>query len=152
ALLGPVFTWLPAPFLEVISFALALGVITYLHIAVGELPPKYLAIQLALALALWCAYPLHLFYRVMYPFIALVNGSANAILRIAGIRPTDEVNVHSEEELKMLVAVSTRKGALQESEGVMVGRTTECADAIERQVREHRAESVAGSGDTSFTG
>jgi len=128
ALLAPVFTWLPAPFLEVISFALAFGVITYLHIVVGELAPKYLAIQRALALALWCAYPLHLFYRVMYPFIALVNTSANAILRVAGIRPTDEVNVHSEEELKMLVAVSTRKGVLQESERVIVGRAMEFSD------------------------
>src|SRR5207244_11941740 len=96
-------------FLEVISFALAFGVITYLHIVVGELAPKYLAIQRALALALWCAYPLHLFYRVMYPFIALVNTSANAIRRVAAIRPPDEVDVHSKEELKMLVAVSTRK-------------------------------------------
>ena len=114
-LLHPVFGWLPDPLLEVLSFALAFGVITYLHIVVGELAPKYLAIQRALALALWCAYPLDLFYRLMYPFIALVNGSANAILRIVGVRPTDEVNVHSEEELKMLVAVSTRKGVLQES-------------------------------------
>ena len=86
ALIHPFFGWLPDPLLEVLAFALAFGVITYLHIVVGELAPKYLAIQRALALALWCAYPLHLFYRVMYPFIALVNGSANAILRIAGIR------------------------------------------------------------------
>src|SRR5947208_10317289 len=148
ALLAPVFTWLPAPFLEVISFALAFGVITYLHIVVGELAPKYLAIQRALALALWCAYPLHLFYRVMYPFIALVNTSANAILRVAGIRPTDEVNVHSEEELKMLVAVSTRKGVLQESERVIVGRAMEFADRIVRQVMVPRTEIVAVSDDT----
>src|SRR5713101_4558943 len=107
-LLQPIFGWLPDPLLEVLSFALAFGVITYLHIVVGELAPKYLAIQRALALALWCAYPLDLFYRLMYPFIALVNGSANAILRTAGIRSSDDVNVHSEEELKMLVAVSTR--------------------------------------------
>src|SRR2546428_13103213 len=128
ALLAPVFTWLPDPFLEVLSFALAFGVITYLHIVVGELAPKYLAIQRALALALWCAYPLHLFYRVMYPFIALVNASANSILRIAGIRPTDEVNVHSEQELTMLVAVSTRKAVLQESERVSVGRAMKSAE------------------------
>src|SRR5256886_7668818 len=63
-LLGPLFTWLPQPFLEVLSFALAFGVITYLHIVVGELAPKYLAIQRALTLALRCAYPLDLFYRV----------------------------------------------------------------------------------------
>jgi len=54
-LLHPVFGWLPDPLLEVLSFALAFGVITYLHIVVGELAPKYLAIQRALALALWCA-------------------------------------------------------------------------------------------------
>src|SRR5438094_10437748 len=79
----------------------------------------------------------------MYPFIALVNTSANAILRIAGIRPTDEVNVHSEEELKMLVAVSTRKGVLQESERVIVGRAMECADRIVRQVMVPLPEIVA---------
>src|SRR3989454_544048 len=148
ALLGPLFRWLPDPLLEVLSFALAFGVITYLHIVVGELAPKYLAIQRALALALWCAYPLHLFYRVMYPFIVLVNASANAILRAVGIRPSDEINVHSEEELKMLVAVSTRKGVLQESERVIVGRAMEFADRIVRQVMVPRTEIVAVSDDT----
>ena len=148
ALLRPVFVGLPDPLLEVISFALAFGVITYLHIVLGELAPKYLAIQRALALALWCAYPLHLFYRFMYPFIALVNGSANAILRIVGIRPSDEANVHSEEELKMLVAVSTRKGVLQESERVIVGRAMEFADRIVRQVMVPRTEMIAVSDDT----
>src|SRR5256712_5454495 len=148
ALLGPLFRWLPDPLLEVLSFALAFGVITYLHILVGELAPKYLAIQRALALALWCAYPLHLFYRVMYPFIALVNASANSILRIAGIRPTDEVNVHSEEELKMLVAVSTRKAVLQESERVSVGRAMKSAERIVRQVMVPRTEIVAVADDT----
>ncbi len=148
ALLEPLFTWLPDALLHVLSFALAFGVITYLHIVVGELAPKYLAIQRALTLALWCAYPLHLFYRLMYPFIALVNTSANAILRIGGIRPGDELNVHSEEELKMLVAVSTKKGVLQESERVIVGRAMEFADRIVRQVMVPRTEIVAVSDDT----
>src|SRR5438445_497652 len=135
ALLEPVFNWLPDPLLNVISFALAFGVITYLHIVVGELAPKYLSIQRAVPLALWCAYPLHLFYRLMYPFIALVNGSANAILRWVGIRSTDELDVHSEEELKMLVAVSTKKGVLQESERLIAGRVT-LEDVIEQLVGE----------------
>src|SRR5437867_1002316 len=109
ALLEPIFDWLPDPLLNVISFALAFGVITYVHIVVGELAPKYLSIQRAVPLALWCAYPLHLFYRLMYPFIALVNGSANAILRWVGIRSTDELDVHSEEELKVLVIPETMR-------------------------------------------
>src|SRR6266550_3012303 len=90
-LLGPLFTWLPQPFLEVLSFALAFGVITYLHIVVGELAPKYLAIQRALTLALWCAYPLDLFYRVMYPFIALVNGSATEIVAVSDDTPVADI-------------------------------------------------------------
>jgi len=143
ALLEPIFDWLPDPLLNVISFALAFGVITYLHIVVGELAPKYLSIQRALPLALWCAYPLHLFYRLMYPFIALVNGSANAILRWVGIRATDELDVHSEEELKMLVAVSTKKGVLQESERLIVGRAMEFADRMVRQVMVPRTEMIA---------
>jgi CBS domain containing-hemolysin-like protein len=147
-LLAPLFGWLPDPLLHVISFALAFGVITYLHIVVGELAPKYLAIQRALTLALWCAYPLHLFYRLMYPFIGLVNVSANAILLLLGIRPNDELSVHSEEELKMLVAVSTKKGVLQESERVIVGRAMEFADRVVRQVMVPRTEIVAISDDT----
>src|SRR3989449_3782216 len=148
ALLEPVFNWLPDPLLNVISVALAFGVITYPHIVVGELAPKYLSIQRAVPLALWCAYPLHLFYRLMYPFIALVNGSANAILRWVGIRSTDERDVHSEEELKMLVAVSTKKGVLQESERLIVGRAMEFADRMVRQVMVPRTEIVAVADDT----
>src|SRR5438093_678521 len=135
ALLEPIFDWLPDPLLNVISLALAFGVITYVHIVVGELAPKYLSIQRAVPLALWCAYPLHLFYRLMYPFIALVNGSANAILRWVGIRSTDELDVHSEEELKMLVAVSTKKGVLQERERLIAGLVT-LEDVIEQLVGE----------------
>jgi CBS domain containing-hemolysin-like protein len=143
ALLQPLFGWLPEPLIHVISFALAFGVITYLHIVVGELAPKYLAIQRALTLALWCAYPLHLFYRLMYPFIGLVNASANAILLLVGVRASDELSVHSEEELKMLVAVSTKKGVLQETERVIVGRAMEFADRVVRQVMVPRTEIVA---------
>jgi magnesium and cobalt exporter, CNNM family len=143
ALLAPLLLWLPAPFVEVISFALAFGVITYVHIVVGELAPKYLAIQRALALALWCAFPLHLFFLLMYPFITFVNRSANLLLRWVGIRPTSEIDVHSEEELKMLVAVSTKQGVLQESERVIVGRAMEFADRIVRQVMVPRTEIVA---------
>ena len=151
ALIGPLFLWLPNPFLELLSFALAFAVITYLHIVVGELAPKYLAIQRALGLALWCAYPLDLFFRLMFPFIAFVNASANALLLWVGIRPSDELDVHSEEELKMLVAVSTRKGVLKETERIIVGRAMELADRMVRQVMVPRTEIVAVPDDATFS-
>src|SRR5438445_2902921 len=143
AIVSPLFTWLPEPYLHHVAFPIPFAAITYAHIVVGELAPKYLAIQRAMGLALWCAYPLDLFFRLMYPFIAFVNASANALLLWVGIRPNDELDVHSEEELKMLVAVSTRKGVLKETERIIVGRAMEFADRIVRQVMVPRTEIVA---------
>src|SRR5881409_248879 len=80
ALIAPAFGWLIAfseTLFHVVAFAIAFALITYLHIVVGELAPKYLAIQRALRVALLCAYPLDLFYRLMKPFNWLVSASAN---------------------------------------------------------------------------
>jgi CBS domain containing-hemolysin-like protein len=143
ALLQPVFGWLPEPIFHVVSFLLAFAAITYVHIVVGELAPKYLALQRAVQLALLCAYPLDVFYRLMFPFIWFVNTSANALLRWIGIRPRSDLNVHSDEELRMLVAASAREGVLQESERVIVGNALNFADTLVRQVMVPRTEIVA---------
>ena len=143
ALLEPIFGWLPEPVFHVVSFTLAFAAITYVHIVVGELAPKYLALQRAVQLALLCAYPLDLFYRVMLPFIWFVNTSANALLRWIGIRPRSDLNVHSDEELRMLVAASAREGVLQESERVIVGNALNFADTLVRQVMVPRTEIIA---------
>jgi len=143
ALIEPLFRWLPEPVFHVIAFALAFGAITYVHIVVGELAPKYLALQRAVQLALLCAYPLDVFYRVMYPFIWFVNTSANAVLRWIGIKPRSDLNVHSDEELRMLVAASAREGVLQESERVIVGNALNFADTLVRQVMVPRTELIA---------
>lgn len=128
---------------HVLSFAIAYALITYLHIVVGEQAPKYLAIQQALSLALWTAYPLRLFHRLVYPFIWVVNVSANGILRALGVAKGELVEAYSEEELKMLVAASTRRGVLQESERVLLGRALEFADTLVRQIMVPRTEIAA---------
>jgi len=143
ALIAPIFGWLPEAVFHVIAFTLAFGVITYVHIVVGELAPKYLALQRAVQLALLCAYPLDLFYRLMFPFIWFVNNSANTLLRWIGIKPRSDLNVHSDEELRMLVAASAREGVLQESERVIVGNALNFADTLVRQVMVPRTEIVA---------
>ena len=155
ALVAPAFTWLSdrsdAAF-HVVSFALAFGVITYLHVVIGELAPKYLSIQRALSVALWCALPLHVFYVILSPFIAFVNGSANRLLGLVGIKATADLDPHSEEELRMLVAASTRKGILQESERVLLGNVLDFADRLVRQVMVPRTEIVAVPDDTTVGG
>lgn len=72
------------------SFAVAFCVITFLHIVFGELAPKSLAIQRAKGVTLWVAAPLLVFYYAFFPFIWLLNGTANRFLRWAGLGPTGE--------------------------------------------------------------
>lgn len=87
-LIEPLFGWLrerAEPAFHVLSFTTAFAPITYLHVVVGERAPKYFAIQRPLPTILWAAPPLHVFSRLMRPFVAVVNASANRILRGFGI-------------------------------------------------------------------
>ncbi|MBI2772925.1 MAG: HlyC/CorC family transporter [Chloroflexi bacterium] len=146
ALLRPLLGWLESASeaaFHVVSFGVAYAIITYLHIVVGEQAPKYYAIEKAVGATLWTAYPLHFFYRATTPFIWAVNASANGLLRLLGIARADMAEVYSEEELKMLVAASTRRGILQESERVLLGRALDFADTLVRQVMVPRTEIVA---------
>ena len=84
-----------------LSFALAFGLITFCHIVLGELAPKSLAIQRPKAVSLNTAAPLIIFYWIFFPFIWLLNGAANLILRLMGLEPTSESDhAFSSEELE----------------------------------------------------
>ncbi|MBI3522053.1 MAG: HlyC/CorC family transporter [Chloroflexi bacterium] len=135
-----------------VSFLVAFALVTYLTVVLGELAPKYLAIQRALPLSLWCAYPLEGFYRLTYPFTWAVNRSASAVLRPFGVKSSADLDPHSAEELRMLVAASTRKGILQESERVLVGNALDFADTFVRQVMVPRTEIIAVLDDTPLPG
>jgi CBS domain containing-hemolysin-like protein len=88
-----------------ISFGVAFTIITFLHIVLGELAPKSLAIQKAQGTTLFIAAPLKLFYAVFKPIIWALNSLANWLLRIVGIRPASEAElVHSEEELRLILS------------------------------------------------
>lgn len=109
--------------------------ITFLHIVLGELAPKSLAIQRAERVILWISRPLSWFYRMSYPFIWALNGTANAFLRIVGIAPTSEADVaHSEEELRLILAHSHAQGILDRDERRMLERVFDFADRSVRQV------------------
>jgi len=73
-----------------IAFVVAFSVITFVHITFGELGPKALAIQKARAVALWTSGPLIVFFYCFYPFIWLLNGAANVLLRAIGLQPAGE--------------------------------------------------------------
>src|SRR4051812_23059622 len=110
-LLEPVFAALGVTSPEIVhgvSFVLAFGVISFLHIVVGELAPKSLAIRIPEAVGLWSAPPLYGFYWLMYPAIWLLNASANLVLRITGLAGKGGHDHHySTDELKLILRTST---------------------------------------------
>jgi CBS domain containing-hemolysin-like protein len=90
-----------------VSFVFAFGVISFLHIVVGELAPKSLAIRNPEVVGLWSAIPLYGFYWLMYPAIWLLNASANMVLRMAGLDGKGSHDAHySTDELKLILRTS----------------------------------------------
>lgn len=86
-----------------LAFPIAFFILTVLHIVFGELAPKSLAIQRPESTTLAIAIPLRIFYFVFQPFIWMLNGLANLILKLVGITPVHGHDIHSKEELKLLV-------------------------------------------------
>ncbi len=92
------------------SIVLAFAIITFLHIVLGELTPKVLAIRRSLPVSLWLSAPLHLFYLVFKPFIWFLNRSANLILRkVFHVDAVGEHEIaHSEDELRVIFGESAK--------------------------------------------
>lgn len=96
-----------------VALPVAFALITILHIVFGELAPKSYAIQRPEQTTLWLAAPLNVFYWVFKPFIWVLNGFSNFILRQIGITPLKEAEVHSPEELKLMVEQGKKSGAIE---------------------------------------
>ncbi|MBD2845397.1 HlyC/CorC family transporter [Paenibacillus sp. IB182496] len=99
-----------------LSYLIALSIITFLHVVIGELAPKTLAIQFAERMTLLLAGPLYAFGKAAAPFIHALNGSARLLLRIFGVKPAGHDTVHSEEELKYIVDESYKGGEINKTE------------------------------------
>jgi CBS domain containing-hemolysin-like protein len=153
AMIQPAFDALPAyvavSTAHTISVTIAFTIITAFHIVFGELTPKRIALERAEATALWVVKPTEIFMRVLWPFIRLLHGMAQTILRMLGMGGADRrTMVHSEEELKMLVTASQEAGVLEEQEEQMLHRVFGFADLTAGQVMLPRTELVAVAAET----
>lgn len=100
-----------------IALITAFAIISFLHIVLGELAPKSMAIRKPEETSLWLALPLRVFHFFMYPAIVVLNGTANALLRVVGLTHADEGSLaHSPEELRMIVTASHAHGVLNATE------------------------------------
>lgn len=122
-----------APTAHTLALACAFACITVLHIILGELVPKSLAIRRPGHIARFAAPALVAFHTLFYPALWVLNRSANAVLRLFGMRHMQETGL-SEAELRILFAESFRKGVITSSEAEIMERATRFSDKSARDV------------------
>jgi CBS domain containing-hemolysin-like protein len=145
-ILHPLFTRfnIPDSASGILSFVIAFASVTFIHVVVGELAPKTIAIHKAEAVTLVFAKPMIIFYKIMYPFIKVLNGSARVIVGAFGLKPASEhEEAHSEEELQLIISESYKSGEINQSEYKYVNNIFEFDDRIAKEIMVPRTEIVA---------
>ncbi|HVE77913.1 MAG TPA: hemolysin family protein, partial [Gemmatimonadaceae bacterium] len=122
----------------------AFVIITFLHIVLGELAPKSLALMAPERVSRWITRPLMTFSFVMSPAIWVLNGAANRLLRLFGVQAMSEAHrVHSPEELRLLVIQARAHGTLDESDSAMLAGVFDFHNKKARDVMRPRTDVVA---------
>lgn len=129
--------------IHTVSFILAFTIITVLHIVLGELAPKTIAIRKAETITLLTATPLVYFYKLMYPFIRVLNGTANQLLKMTGIEPASEKDsAHTEDEIRILMKESHKNGLIDNTELTLVDNIFDFAETNAREIMIPRTEMI----------
>jgi magnesium and cobalt exporter, CNNM family len=125
-----------------ISLTLAFLLITMLHIVLGELAPKWIAIDRAQTVSLWLAPPVYFFHRLTYPAIWVLNRAATGLLRLFGLKPPAEgERVHDEQEMRLLLATS-QASHLTTQKREILDNVFELSHRVARQIMVPRADVV----------
>ncbi|MBA2536944.1 MAG: HlyC/CorC family transporter [Actinobacteria bacterium] len=131
-----------------VAFIVAFAIVTYLHVTLGELVPKAIALQKNEGTALWVALPVEAFYIVTYPLVWVLQESSNAVTRLFGIQPAPAgIVAHSEEDIRMIVAAAEDTGVIEEAEEEMLYKVFDFAEKEAHEVMVPRPEVVAISVD-----
>ena len=147
AVIHPVFSFLPGKWDSVathtISVSLAFALITVLHVVIGELMPKSIALQFPEKTTLWVAKPMFVVTKLFAPMIFLLNGLGNILLKICRIEPANAHHtVHTTEELNMLIDASCKGGVLNEKEAEILQNVFKFSDLTASQVMIPRTDMV----------
>lgn len=134
-----------------LSITIAFAIITFLHIVLGELAPKTVALQRAEITSLLIIAPLSIFTTVFKPFIWILNSAGNLVLKMIGLTaPSAHQLVHSEEEIKMILAQSAEEGAIGKEEAEMVYSVLKLGDVPVKQIMIPRTEIIAFDIETTI--
>ena len=129
--------------IHAISIGLAFAIITILHIVFGELAPKSLAIQRSEQTTIAIAYPLHAFYWICRPFIWVLNGIANFVIKAIGLHAVTEQEVYSSDELRYLVDQAKESGKVDSTEFDIIQNAFDFSERTARQIMVPRTQVVS---------
>ncbi|MBD8006770.1 hemolysin family protein [Bacillus norwichensis] len=133
----------PTSLTGILSFLIAFITITFISVILGELVPKNLAIFKPEAVALAVSTPLVCFYKVLFPFVWVLNRTARIVTRLFGVKPTSESEVaHSEEELRIILSDSLKSGEINQSEYRYVNKIFEFDNRVAKEIMVPRTEVV----------
>lgn len=155
SILEPLLAWLPhvekTIAVHTIATGIAFAVITFLHVVIGELMPKSIALQYPERTALFIANPMKHIADLFKPFIFLLNGFGNFLLKLIHIPPaTSSHSVHTPEEIGMIIDASYNEGILNETEKDMLQNIFEFSDKDAKQIMVPRPDMVAIPMDITF--
>lgn len=155
AMLIQLFDGLPPPFeiltSHTVAIVIAFLLITVLHIVLGELAPKSLALLFPERVSIYTAGPLIVFSRLLTPFIRFLNGAANLLLRLVGLRaPTEMERVHRPEEIEMLLTQSYEHGLLREEPVEMIRGVFHLSETQAAEVMTPRTSVIALDAETDL--
>jgi CBS domain containing-hemolysin-like protein len=121
-------------FLHTLSFTIAFSIITFLHIVLGELAPKTVALERAEKTALTIAWPMEMFYKILRWPIRLLDWAGTRTVRLFGLHPTsDHGSIYTEDELRQLINASRKSGHLEEEEQQLINRVFDFSEAEVRE-------------------
>lgn len=127
----------------IIAFIAVFSIISFLHIVVGELMPKSMAIRQSEAVSIWTAVPLYVFYWIMYPGIWFLNTCSNYLLRIIGLDYVSKgESFYSTDEIKLILSASHLHGELTAEETEIIEHTLEFTDLQVTEVMRHSDEMI----------
>lgn len=136
---------------HILALVVAFSIISFLHILLGELVPKMVALERAEAVALFCSRPLELFAKVFQTPLWVLNKCGSAVARLIGLKSTlDRASVYTEAELRQLVDIARESGYLRAEERRLIHRVFEFSDTVVREAMVPRTEMAAISSNCSL--
>ncbi|MBD8499623.1 HlyC/CorC family transporter [Paenibacillus sp. CAU 1523] len=141
---------IPRTILETVSVIVITIILSYFTLVFGELVPKRLAMKKYESIAMFAAVPLTVLSKVTAPFVRLLTGSMNLIVRILGVNPDENKEQVTEEEIRMMVDVGNENGTIQEDEKMMINNIFELDNKTVTDIMTHRSSVIAISMDSSL--